>query len=231
MTKLQRTMGIIVSVIVALTLAVTVAFSIHFGAAQNNETFGQLVAVGMDVLDSSMKNDLEMLRTKADVMTADGRLGSTIRRGYVGTLQELQDRASMRNGVAGAARTGDPVDAYTGKPLRLRAYPDGRFSYAGGFNPRRAFTDLDELLYYLTMRNGVASRAKPAPKPAVAAAKADTAARPDARTTPSDATLEEMERVAAGHMQRGTVVSMAPSARKPPAPRGPANRHARTGGK
>lgn len=149
----------------------------------------------------------------------------------VGTLQELQDRASMRNGVAGVARTGDPVDAYTGKPLRLRVYPDGRFSYAGGFNPRRAFTDLDELLYYLTMRNGVASRAKPAPKPAVAAAKADTAARPDARTTPSDATLEEMERVAAGHMQRGTVVSMAPSARKSPAPRGPANRHARTGGK
>ncbi len=99
MTKLQRTMGIIVSVIVALTLAVTVAFSIHFGAAQNNETFGQLVAVGMNVLDSSMKNDLEMLRTKADVMTADGRLGSTIRRGYVGTLQELYYAADLDDNV------------------------------------------------------------------------------------------------------------------------------------
>ena len=128
----------------------------------------------------------------------------------VGSLQQLQDRASMRNGVAGVADGAKrPVDAYTGNPLKLRALPDGRFSYAGGFNPRRAYTDLDELLYYLTMRNGVATRAKPAPKGPVRKAPEKPAARPDLQTKPSDATLEAMENVAAAHIPRGTVVSMA----------------------
>ncbi len=128
----------------------------------------------------------------------------------VDTLRTLQDRASMRNGVAGVADGAKrPVDAYTGEPLKLRVHPDGRFSYAGGFNPRRAYTDLDELLYYLTMRDGVPSREKPAAKEPVRKAPPRTEARPDARTTPSDATLEAMEGVAAAHMQRGTTVSMA----------------------
>lgn len=128
----------------------------------------------------------------------------------VGSLQQLQDRASMRNGVAGAADGArHPVDAYTGSPLKLRALPDGRYSYTGGFNPRRVFTDLDELLYYLTMRNGVATRAKPGAKKPVRRPAPDAKRRPDAQAKPSDATLEAMENVAAAHMQRGTTVSMA----------------------
>ena len=127
----------------------------------------------------------------------------------VGSLAELQDRASMRNGVHGAADgVKDPVDARTGEALRLRALPDGRFAYAGGFNPRRAFTDLDMLLYYLTMRDGVATMPKPGEKPPVSAGTREAPERPDAGVKPSDATLEAMEKVAAEHMQRGTTVSM-----------------------
>ena len=81
-------------------------------------------------------------------------------------------------------------------------------TYAGGFNPRRAFTDLDMLLYYLTMRDGVATMPKPGEKPPVSAGTREAPERPDAGVKPSDATLEAMEKVAAEHMQRGTTVSM-----------------------
>lgn len=128
----------------------------------------------------------------------------------VGSLVELQDRASMRNGVRGVADgVKSPVCPYTGERLLLRVLPDGRYMYAGGFNPRRAFTDLDELLYYLTMRGGVPTRAKPAGRAPVERVRELPPARPDlVGGGPSDATLEAMERVAADHMERGTVVSM-----------------------
>lgn len=127
----------------------------------------------------------------------------------VGSLAELQDRASMRNGVRGVADgSRKPTCAYTGAPLRLRAFPDGRYAYAGGFNPRRAFADLDELLYWLTMRDGTASRAKPGPRVPVERVREAPPKRPDEAVAPSDATLEAMEKVASEHMERGTVVSM-----------------------
>lgn len=128
----------------------------------------------------------------------------------VGELSVLQDRASMRNGVIGVVDgVRNPMCPYTGKELRLRVSPDGKFSYVGGFNPRRAFTDLDELLYHVTMRGGVAAMEKPSEKPQVNRVKPPPPARPDARTEPSDATLETMEQLASEHMQRGTTVSMA----------------------
>lgn len=127
----------------------------------------------------------------------------------VGSLPELQDRASMRNGVRGVADgTKKPTCPYTGERLMLRVLPDGRYMYAGGFNPRRAHTDLDELLYYLTMRNGDATRARPGPPLPVERAGDPPPRRLDAETGPSDATLEAMEKVASEHMERGTVVSM-----------------------
>ena len=127
----------------------------------------------------------------------------------VGSLVELQYRASTRNGVVGVADgVKRPVCPYTGERLELRVLPDGRFMYAGGFNPRRAFTDLDELLYYLTMRGGVPTRAKPAGRVPVERVRQEAPKRPDAEVSPSDATLEAMERVAAEHMERGTVVSV-----------------------
>lgn len=129
----------------------------------------------------------------------------------VGSLAELQDRASMRNGVRGVADgVREPACPYTGERLLLRVLPDGRYMYAGGFNPRRAFTDLDELLYYLTMRNGVAVRAKPAGLQPVERVQDAPPKRPDLAQDggPSDATLEAMEKVASEHMERGTVVSL-----------------------
>ena len=131
----------------------------------------------------------------------------------VGDLAELQDRASMRNGVHGIADgSKKPACAYTGERLRLRVLPDGRYMYEGGFNSRRAFFDLDELLYYLTMRDGKATRARPAGLQPVEAVREPPPRRPDGRVSPSDATLEAMERVAAGHMGRGTTVSVSGAA-------------------
>ena len=132
----------------------------------------------------------------------------------VGSLAELQDRASMRNGVHGAADGAKkPKCAYTGESLRMRVLPDGRYMYEGGFNPRRAFFDLDELLYYLTMRGGKASRARPAGLRPVEAVREPPPRRPDGRVSPSDATLEAMEKVAAEHMDRGTTVSVSGAAK------------------
>ena len=127
----------------------------------------------------------------------------------VDSLETLQDRASMRKGVAGLADgVKEPVCAYTGKPLRLVMTPDGKYCYVGGFNPRRAFPDLDKFLYYLTMRNGVASRELPSDKP-VAEKPAPLAKElPGAVTKPSDDTLVAMENLAAQHMERATQVSM-----------------------
>lgn len=133
----------------------------------------------------------------------------------VATLPELQDRASMRNGVRGSVDGAiSPKCAYTGKKLLLQMLPDGRFMYKGGFNPRRAFTDLDELLYWLTMRDGVATRELPAGLAPVESVREPPKARPDAAVSPSDATLETMESLAAAHMERGTMVSMATPAKK-----------------
>ena len=127
----------------------------------------------------------------------------------VGSLAELQDRASMRNGVRGVVDgVRAPTCPYTGKRLALRVLPDGRYMYAGGFNPRRAFADLDELLYYLTMRDGVPTRAKPGGRMPVERVRQTPPKCPDAAPSPSDATLEAMEKVASEHMERGTVVSM-----------------------
>lgn len=127
----------------------------------------------------------------------------------VATLLDLQDRASTRNGVRGSVDGAiHPKCAYTGKQLFLQMLPDGRFMYKGGFNPRRAFTDLDELLYWLTMRDGVATRELPAGLVPVESVREPPKARADAKVTPSDATLETMENLAAAHMERGTMVSM-----------------------
>ena len=127
----------------------------------------------------------------------------------VGSLAELQDRASMRNGMHGAADGARrPVCAYTGQKLLLRELPGGRYFYAGGFNPRQAYRNLDELLYFLTMRNGVPARQVPGPIMPVEGVREPPPARPDARIEPSDATLEAMEKLASEHMDRGTMVSM-----------------------
>lgn len=127
----------------------------------------------------------------------------------VGSLAELQDRASMRNGVCGAADGARrPVCAYTGERLLLRTLPDGRFFYAGGFNPRQAYRNLDELLWLLTMRGGNTTRPRPGPTPPVEAVREAPPSRPDAVIDPSDATLEAMEKLASEHMERGTMVSM-----------------------
>lgn len=127
----------------------------------------------------------------------------------VDSLGELQDRASMRNGIRGVVDgVQKPVCAYTGERLFLRILPDGRYVYTGGFNPRRAFTDLDELLYYLTMRHGKAMRMKPTGLQPVERVRENPPERPDAVIKPSDATLEAMEKVASEHMERGTTVSL-----------------------
>ena len=127
----------------------------------------------------------------------------------VASLAELQDRASMRNGVHGVVDGArKPTCPYTGERLLLRVLPDGRYMYAGGFNPRRAFPNLDEFLYYLTMRDGVATREKPGPRVPVERVRPEPPRRPDGKIEPSDATLEAMEKIASEHMERGTVVSM-----------------------
>lgn len=127
----------------------------------------------------------------------------------VASLAELQDRASMRNGVRGSADGAkSPKCPYTGKKLLLRTLPDGRYFYSGGFNPRRACSSLDELLYWLTMRDGVAARPAPAPRCPVEEIREPPPPRLDAKVEASDATLEAVEAVAAEHMSRGTMVSM-----------------------
>lgn len=140
----------------------------------------------------------------------------------VATLPELQDRASMRSGVHGLADGAvSPKCAYTGKPLLLARLSDGRFMYRGGFNPRRAYRDLDELLYWLTMRDGIPTRALPTGGTVpVESVEEPPKAVPDAAAVPSDATLETMENLAAQHMERGTMVSVAGKSGKSGKPAG-----------
>lgn len=73
----------------------------------------------------------------------------------VDRLDTLFMRASMRNGVSGAAPVDGPVlDPYTGAPLALKTLPDGRVCYVGGFNPRAACESLDRFVYMASMRDG-----------------------------------------------------------------------------
>ena len=124
------------------------------------------------------------------------------------TLESLQDDVSMQDGVRGVRDRVNPVDVYTGERLKLRTMPDGRFCYAGGLNPRRAFRSLDELLYFLTMRAGESRFPKPGEPAPVERPPREARDLPE-EGAPSDATKEAVEKIVAEHMPRGTSVSMA----------------------
>ena len=95
MSKLERTMCIIVTAMIALSLAVSMVFSIYFGSRQNDETFHRMVDVGLNVFDSVQTNHMADLRGKAALMTKDGKAASAIKRGFVGTLSEQYIAADM----------------------------------------------------------------------------------------------------------------------------------------
>lgn len=63
------------------------------------------------------------------------------------SIGRLYARASMRNGVEGVlTREESMVDPYTGRRLSLVAHPDGRFSFRGGFDPRRGCLSLADFV-------------------------------------------------------------------------------------
>ena len=129
------------------------------------------------------------------------------------SLDALQDAVSMKNGVCGLRDATHPTCPYTGAKLKLRPFPDGRFAYAGGLNPRRAFESLEDLVYHLSMRDG---------KPGVAKPEAHVAMKPKEgdkylpeQNAPSDATKEAVEKaVVAAGLPRQTQVSMSVPGKK-----------------
>lgn len=124
------------------------------------------------------------------------------------SLELLQDDVSMKDGIRGIRDKVNPVDPYTGKPLKVRVMPDGRFCYVGGLNPRRAFMSLAELVYHLSMRDGKSPYPAPsAPTPVTKPGQAERELPEE--NVPSDATKEAVERIVSEHMPRGTSVSMA----------------------
>ena len=129
------------------------------------------------------------------------------------SLGELQDDVSMENGIRGVRDAVHPKCPYTGDDLLLRTFPDGRFAYKGGLNPRMAFQSLEELRYRLSMRNGVAKFPKPEPRKPVSK-PARVGRELGEQNAPSDATREAAERIVSEHMPRGTQVSMAGKAKK-----------------
>lgn len=123
------------------------------------------------------------------------------------SLPLLQDAVSMKDGVCGLRDHLHPTCPYTGEQFRLRTFPDGRFAYTGGLNPRRAFLSLEDLVYRLTMRAGKPSVAKPEPHAAVKPRDGDKDL-PE-QNAPSDATKEAVEKaVIAAGLPRQTQVSM-----------------------
>ena len=129
------------------------------------------------------------------------------------SIDLLQDAVSMKDGVCGLRDAVHPTCPYTGQPLKLRPFPDGRFAYAGGLNPRRAFQSLEDLVYHLSMRNGVAKTEKPSPHVAVKPKEGDREL-PE-QNAPSDATREAVEQaVVNAGLPRQTQVSLAVTSAK-----------------
>lgn len=129
------------------------------------------------------------------------------------SLEALQDAVSMKNGVCGLRDATHPTCPYTGAKLKLRPFPDGRFAYAGGLNPRRAFGSLEDLVYHLTMRDGKASVAKPKAHVAMKTKEGDKYF--SEQNAPSDATKEAVEKaVVAAGLPRQTQVSMSVPGKK-----------------
>lgn len=94
-------------------------------------------------------------------------------------LERLVDKATMRNGVAGAVgKSGLPKDPYTGETLSLRDFGDGRYCYTGGFNPRAARESLEELVYFLKMRDGKSPAPRPESLPPVTSVTEKPVAKP-----------------------------------------------------
>lgn len=123
------------------------------------------------------------------------------------SLESLQDAVSMKNGVCGLRDIVNPTDPYTGEKLLLRVFPDGRFSYKGGLNPRMAFNSIEELVYHLAMRDGKANTKKPGAEVTVSSPERVGRELPE-ENAPSDFTKETVERIVSEHMPRGTQISM-----------------------
>lgn len=129
------------------------------------------------------------------------------------SLEALQDAVSMKNGVCGLRDSTHPTCPYTGANLKLRLFPDGRFAYSGGLNPRRAFESLEDLVYHLSMRYGKTDVAKPVAHVAMKPKEGDKYL-PE-QNAPSDATKEAVEKaVVAAGLPRQTQVSMSVTAKK-----------------
>lgn len=129
------------------------------------------------------------------------------------SLEALQDAVSMKDGVCGLRDVIHPTCPYTGAKLKLRPFPDGRFAYAGGLNPRRAFESLEDLIYHLSMRDGKTNVSKPGAHVAMKPKEGDKYL-PE-QNTPSDATKEAVEKaVIAAGLPRQTQVSMSVPAKK-----------------
>ena len=129
------------------------------------------------------------------------------------SLSTLQDAVSTKDGVCGLRDAVHPTCPYTGDKLKLRPFPDGRFAYAGGLNPRRAFESLEDLVYHLSMRDGKTDVAKPAAHAAMKPKDGDRYL-PE-KNAPSDATKEAVEKaVVAAGLPRQTQVSMSVHSKK-----------------
>lgn len=129
------------------------------------------------------------------------------------SLEALQDAVSMKNGVCGLRDATHPTCPYTGAKLKLRPFPDGRFAYAGGLNPRRAFESLEELVYHLSMRDGKPGARKPGARAVVKPKEGDKYL--SEQNAPSDATKEAVEKaVVAAGLPRQTQVSMSVPTKK-----------------
>lgn len=129
------------------------------------------------------------------------------------SLAALQDAVSMKNGVCGLRDATHPTCPYTGAKLKLRPFPDGRFAYAGGINPRRAFESLEDLVYHLSMRDGKTRVEKPEAHVAMKPKEGDKYL--SEQNAPSDATKEAVEKaVVAAGLPRQTQVSMSVPTKK-----------------
>ncbi len=89
MTKIEKAVCSIVGVIIALSMAVTLIISILLSANQNNINYLNTADIGVRVLLSQIERRAGELESTFNLWKAQGKMGTAMKDGYVGTLSEI----------------------------------------------------------------------------------------------------------------------------------------------
>ncbi|MGN0637360.1 MAG: methyl-accepting chemotaxis protein [Huintestinicola sp.] len=98
MTRIEKAVALIVGMIIAVITAVTLIISISLSSTHNDNTHGTITDIGINVLQSTVENKSDYLKTLFEVWkgtnSRNNAVASALKSGYSGKLSEMYSNST-----------------------------------------------------------------------------------------------------------------------------------------